>query len=311
MKPPPVKPPPTPPHAHSPSVKSPTPLRNPTPAPPPFNEEFGGSDTRRIVRGPLQHASVLIIAGLDPSGGAGLLADAHVVAQHGFHVAGAVTALTEQDSVMCSWMHPTDPSMVSNQIARLVDDFEIRAVKIGMLANPEMAMAVARSIKRLADNRVPIVVDPVLRATRGIPLLEGNAKQALAPLLALATVVTPNLDELATLTADHVAHDADSMRTQARRLRQFGPRSVLAKGGHLEGDIVDVLVDDEGDTMIKGERIEGVTPHGTGCALSSEIACRLAFGAPLREAVISACNRVRMRIAESRVVGKGRPFLGL
>lgn len=284
------------------------------PTPPPFlAEDFAGNDTRRIVRGPVQQASVLIIAGLDPSGGAGLLADAHVVSQHGFHVAGTVTAVTEQDSVMCSWMHPTDPSMVSNQIARLIDDFEIRGVKIGMLANPEMAAAVARSLKRLADLKVPIVVDPVLRATRGIPLLEGNAKQALSPLLSIATVITPNLDELATLTADHLAHDADSMRQQARRLKQFGPRAVLAKGGHLEGGdtIVDVLVDEEGDTAIRGQRIDGVTPHGTGCALSSEIACRLAFGAPLREAVIGACNRVRLRIAEARAVGRGRPFLGL
>jgi hydroxymethylpyrimidine/phosphomethylpyrimidine kinase len=286
--------------------------RRPTPPPTAFGDDFNaGNDTRRIVRGPVQQASVLIIAGLDPSGGAGLLADAQVVAQHGFHVAGTVTALTEQDSVMCSWMHPTDPSMVSNQIARLIDDFEIRGVKIGMLANAEMAMAVARSIKRLAEMKVPIVVDPVLRATRGIPLLEGDAKRALMPLLALATVVTPNLEELAALTADHVAHDADTMRGQARRLKQFGPRAVLAKGGHLEGDIVDVLVDDEGDTAIRGQRIEGVTPHGTGCALSSEIACRLAFGAPLREAVIGACNRVRLRIAEARAVGRGRPFLGL
>jgi hydroxymethylpyrimidine/phosphomethylpyrimidine kinase len=285
-------------------------MREPTPPPPPF-EELAGSDTRRIVRGPLQQASVLVIAGLDPSGGAGLLADAHVVWQHGFHVAGTVTALTEQDSVMCSWMHPTEPSMLSNQIARLIDDFEIRGVKIGMLASPDIAAAAARSIKRLAENRVPIVIDPVLRATRGIPLLEGNALQALSPLLSMATVVTPNLDELATLTADHVAHDADTMRHQARRLKQFGPRAVLAKGGHLEGDIVDVLVDEEGDTAIRGERIEGVTPHGTGCALSSEIACRLAFGAPLREAVIGACNRVRLRIAEARAVGRGRPFLGL
>jgi hydroxymethylpyrimidine/phosphomethylpyrimidine kinase len=127
----------------------------------------------------------------------------------------------------------------------------------------------------------------------------------------MATVVTPNLDELATLTADHLAHDAETMRAQARRLRQLGPRAVLAKGGHLEGEIVDVLVDDEGDMAIRGERIEGVTPHGTGCALASEIACRLAFGTPLREAVIGACNRVRLRIAEARTVGRGRPFLGL
>jgi hydroxymethylpyrimidine kinase/phosphomethylpyrimidine kinase len=270
-----------------------------------------GSDTRRIVRGPLQQASVLIIAGLDPSGGAGILADAHVVWQHGFHVAGTVTAVTEQDSVMCSWMHPTETGMVSNQIARLVDDFEIRGVKVGMLANAKMAMTVAKALKRLAENRVPIVVDPVIRASRGITLLEGNAAEALAPLLAMATVVTPNLDELGVLTAGHVPEDEEGMRQAAKRLRQFGPRAVLAKGGHLlNHELVDVLVDDEGDLVIHGERVEGVTPHGTGCALSSEIACRLAFGTPLREAVKGACSRVRIRIAEARAVGRGRPFLG-
>ena len=236
-----------------------------------------------------------------------------MVSQHGFHVAGTVTALTEQDSVMCSWMHPTDASMVSNQIARLIDDFEIRGVKIGMLANPEMATAVARSIKRLAEMKVPIVVDPVLRATRGIPLLEGNARQALAPLLALATVVTPNLDELATLTADHVAHDADSMRGagaprqaarpargagQGRPPRRRHRRRARRRGGRHRRSAA--------------QRIEGVTPHGTGCALSSEIACRLAFGAPLREAVHRRVQS-RPRCASPRRApsARGRPFLGL
>lgn len=273
-------------------------------------EEMAPSDTRRIMRGPVQQASVLVIAGLDPSGGAGILADAHVVMQHGFHVAGVVTAITEQDSVMCSWMHPVDVSMVSNQIARLVDDFEIRGVKIGMLGNAAMATAVAKALRRLAESHVPIVVDPVLKATRGIPLLEGNAIQALAPLLAMATVVTPNLDELAVLTARHVAEDAEAMADSARRLRTFGPRAVLAKGGHLAHELFDVLVDEEGQQIIRGERIEGVTPHGTGCALASEIACRLAFGTPMREAVAGACTRVRVRIAEARAVGRGRPFLG-
>src|SRR4051794_15780066 len=112
-------------------------------------EEFAGGDTRRIVSGAVPpHATVLIIAGLDPSGGAGLLADAQVVMQHGFHVAGVVTALTEQDSTQCSWMHPVDPEIVSSQLARLIDDFEIRAVKIGMLANAALAMAVANALRR-------------------------------------------------------------------------------------------------------------------------------------------------------------------
>src|SRR5437899_59823 len=123
-----------------------------------------------------------------------------------------------------------------------------------------------------------------------------------AGLLADARVVTPNLDELSQLTARHI-DDPDAMKDGARRLRARGPRAVLVKGGHLHGDPIDVLVDKDGDLSIKGARIEGPTPHGTGCALSTEIACRLAISTPLREAVLASCERVRQRIAEARTVG--------
>jgi hydroxymethylpyrimidine/phosphomethylpyrimidine kinase len=260
-------------------------------------------------------ASVLVVAGLDPSGGAGLLADARVVAQHGFHAAGVATALTEQDSLQCAWMHPVPAEVVSSQLARLIDDFEVRAVKVGMLASAEVALAVAQALRRLVDAHVPIVVDPVLRATRGVPLLDLNGAaphEALAPILELCTLVTPNFDELALLTGREI-RDLDELRECARRLRARGPKAVLAKGGHLPGgapEVIDVLVDADGEIDFPGRRVEGPTPHGTGCALSSEIACRLAFGASLREAVRAATERVRVRIAEARVVGRGRPFLG-
>jgi hydroxymethylpyrimidine/phosphomethylpyrimidine kinase len=280
-------------------------------------EEVLNDQTSRVSRDTPHHATVLIVAGLDPSGGAGLLADARVVMQHGFHAAGVVTALTEQDSTQCAWMHPVGGDVVSNQLARLIDDFEIRGVKIGMLATAEVALAVSKALRRLVDGNVPIVVDPILRATRGVPLLEGTPMRALAPILEIATLVTPNLDELQALTARHV-DNLDEMREAARRLRGAfhsgtgygGPWAVLAKGGHLHGDPVDVLVDADGDVSWKGQRIEGPTPHGTGCALSSELACRLAIGTPLRDAVQAATEHVRIRIAEARSVGRGRPFLG-
>jgi hydroxymethylpyrimidine kinase/phosphomethylpyrimidine kinase len=274
-------------------------------------EEILPDETRRMTRPTPKQASLLIVAGLDPSGGAGLLADAQVIQQNGFHAAGVVTALTEQDSVQCAWMHPVSAELISNQIARLIDDFEICGVKIGMLATTEIAHAVARTLRRLVDDGVPIVVDPILRATRGVPLLEGTPLHALGPLLEIATLVTPNLDELEALSGRR-ATNPDEMRDNARRLRStaHGLRAVLAKGGHLPGDPIDVLVDDEGDLSFKAARVEGPSPHGTGCALSSEIACRLANGTPLREAVLGATERVRVRIAEARTVGRGRPFLG-
>jgi hydroxymethylpyrimidine/phosphomethylpyrimidine kinase len=272
-------------------------------------DEVLGDQTSRVAREPVQQATLLVVAGLDPSGGAGLLADSRVVLQNGFHVAGVATALTEQDSIQCSWMHPTSPEVVSSQLARLVDDFEIRGVKVGMLANAEIVGAVAKALRRLALNKIPIVVDPILRATRGVHLLEGTPAHVLQPILELATLVTPNLEELATLTGRHI-DDVDEMREAAIDLRSRGPHAVLAKGGHILGDPVDILVDEAGDLGVKGRRVEGPTPHGTGCALSSEIACRLAIGTPLREAVLSACERTRVRIAEARTVGRGRPFLG-
>jgi hydroxymethylpyrimidine/phosphomethylpyrimidine kinase len=178
-----------------------------------------------------------------------------------------------------------------------------------MLANKEIASAVAKALRRLAHNRIPIVVDPILRATRGVHLLEGTPAHVLQPIFDIATLVTPNIEELATLTGRAI-DDVDEMREAAIDLRSRGPHAVLAKGGHILGDPIDILVDTEGDLGIKGRRVEGPTPHGTGCALSSEIACRLAIGTPLREAVLAACERTRVRIAEARTVGRGRPFLG-
>ncbi len=266
-------------------------------------------DTNRILKGAPNHLTILVIAGLDPSGGAGLLADTRVILEHGFHVAGVVTALTEQDSTMCSWMHPVDPTIISNQLARLIDDFEIRGVKVGMLGNTEIARAVATALGRLRDQHVPIVFDPVLRATRGVPLLEGSPQVAFAPILPLCTMVTPNLDELAWLTGSQI-DDLHGMIEAGRSLQARGPKSVLCKGGHLPGDPVDVLVDDDGIVQLPAKRIEGPTPHGTGCALSSELICHLALGTPLREATQKSCARIRERIAECRTIGRGRPFLG-
>jgi len=273
-------------------------------------DEVMSDQTSRIQRDTPQQATVLVIAGLDPSGGAGILADARVIMQHGFHSAGVATALTEQDSSMCSWMHPVAPEIISNQLARLIDDLEIRAVKIGMLATPQTALAVAKVMRRLVD-QVPIVVDPVLRASRGVPLLDirgATALHALMPVLEISTLVTPNLTELGALTSRDV-QTPDEMRDAAQRLRSRGPRAVLAKGGHVEGDPVDILVDAQGDASYPGQRIEGVVPHGTGCALATDITCRLAIGTPLREAVRASTERIRALIADARSVGKGRPFL--
>jgi hydroxymethylpyrimidine/phosphomethylpyrimidine kinase len=238
--------------------------------------------------------TVLLIAGLDPSGGAGLLADTRIVLASGLHPIGVATALTEQDSRECVRMNPVAAEVIAAQLARLVDDFAIKSVKIGMLATADNARAVAHSLRAL--DGVPVVLDPVLRATRGVALLDGDAREALAPLLRLATVVTPNVDELAALGG-------------VDALRDFGT-AVLAKGGHLPGAPIDRLYDEQGEVELPGERIPGEPPHGTGCALSTEIACGLALGLGLRGAVQLAVVRVRERIRAARAIGRGRRFVG-
>ncbi len=276
------------------------------------------------IQGTIQETAkgtILVVAGLDPSGGAGLLADARQIERHGLRCAGVATALTEQDSRMCAVVHPISAEVIANQLARLLDDLDgnIAAVKIGMLANSEIAAVVAKALSGVCRGRggsdgVPMVVDPVLRATEGVALLDattaahGSAQSAYAPLFGLMHLITPNLAELAELSGIAV-HNTDEMIEAAKRLRALGPRAVLAKGGHLDGDPVDILVDEHGTRRFGGRRIEGPSPHGTGCALSTDIACRLAKSVPLDEAVGAATTSIRTLIANARPVGKGRPLL--
>jgi hydroxymethylpyrimidine/phosphomethylpyrimidine kinase len=183
-------------------------------------------------------------------------------------------------------------------------------VKIGVLAGADTVGVVAEALARVPE--VPVVLDPVLRATRGVPLFHAEAAE-LAPLYRRAAVITPNVDELCALSGIEVT-DAAALRTAAVRLRSQGARAVLAKGGHLPGDMVcDLLVDEAGELRLIDGRIrleETGAPRGTGCALSSELACELAQGATVREAATRATRAVREAIRGARRVGHGRPFLG-
>ena len=252
---------------------------------------------------------ILIVAGIDPSGGAGLVADVATATARGCHAAALPTALTLQDSAGCRAVTPLEVAWIAAQLDLLVEDLPIRAVKIGMLASARVAEAVAAGLAPLVARGVPVVLDPVLRATIGVALLDGDALQGLAAILRLASLVTPNADEAERLTAIRV----DGQRGQiaaAARLRALGAAAVLVKGGHVAGDPVRDLLDDGGQPLwLSAPRRPGVTPHGTGCALSTEIACALAHGRSLREAVEDGHARTRARIAAAQQLGKGRPFL--
>jgi hydroxymethylpyrimidine/phosphomethylpyrimidine kinase len=227
---------------------------------------------------------VLVVAGLDPSGGAGLVADLEAITAAGARGWAVAAALTAQGPAGARGFEPVSEAMLLDQIAALLSGRERpRAVKTGMVGSGALARALADRLRVPPLRRLPVVVDPVVAASSGAPLLHtGGASpgEALLPLLDRAWLATPNLPELALLTGDDVATDEGAIRA-ARRLPA---RAVLVKGGHREGAPVDLLVEGRRVTRFAGRRRPG-TARGTGCRLASAIAAHLAAGARLEEAV--------------------------
>jgi hydroxymethylpyrimidine/phosphomethylpyrimidine kinase len=234
---------------------------------------------------------VLVVGGLDPSGGAGLVADLEALSAAGAHGWAVATALTAQGPRGARGFEPASEAMLLAQLDALLDGRERpRAVKTGMLATAALAHTL---VARLADRtlaRIPLVVDPVLFASSGTSLLDtggSTAAQVLAPLLARARLATPNLPELAALTGEDVSTDEAAIRA-ARRLPA---RAVLVKGGHRGGAPVDLLVEGSRVTSFPGRRRPG-SARGTGCRLASGIAGLLARGEDLEAAVRGAKRAV-------------------
>ena len=246
---------------------------------------------------------VLTIAGSDSGGGAGIQADLRTFAAHGVHGTSAITAVTAQNSVaVLDWVS-LEPRMVVAQMEAVASDMKVAAAKTGMLATAAIACAVADAIERL---RLPlVVVDPVMVAKSGDRLLDRDAETAYRErLLPLATVVTPNLPEAEALLGRPVRTLPD-MREAARALRALGPRAVVLKGGHLQGDAVDVFWDGEHMEDLFAPRIATKNTHGTGCTYSAAIAARLALGDPVLEAVRGAKAYLTEAIRRSYSVGRG------
>jgi hydroxymethylpyrimidine/phosphomethylpyrimidine kinase len=246
---------------------------------------------------------VLTVAGSDSGGGAGIQADLLTFAAHGVHGTSAITAVTAQNSVaVLDWV-ALDPRMVVAQMEAVASDMPVAAAKTGMLATAAIVSAVAAAIERL---RLPlVVVDPVMIAKSGDRLLDRDAETAYRErLLPLATVVTPNLPEAESLLGRPVRTLAE-MREAARALRAMGARAVVVKGGHLEGDAVDVFWDGERMEDLSAPRIATKNTHGTGCTYSAAIAARLALGDPLLDAVRGAKAYLTEAIRRSYSVGRG------
>lgn len=243
----------------------------------------------------------LAVAGSDSSGGAGLQADLKTFAAFGVHGTSAVTALTAQGA---SGIHETSlvaPAFVRAQIEAVARDFEVAAVKTGMLGNEAIVTEVARALKAL---RLPnLVVDPVMRASTGETLFEGSFEG----LLSVARVLTPNLGEAEALLG-HPVPDLQAMRGAVKELRALGPDVIVLKGGHLPGDPVDVYFDGERVEELRAQRIEAGRTHGTGCTFASAMAACLALGKAPYASAIEAKAYVEASLHSSYTLG-GRRFL--
>jgi hydroxymethylpyrimidine/phosphomethylpyrimidine kinase len=248
-------------------------------------------------------ARILVIAGSDSGGGAGIQADIKTITCLGGYAMTAITAVTVQNTLGVTAIHAVPPAIVAAQIRACIDDIGVDAVKIGMLGGHETIFAVADA---LAGVTVPIVLDPVMVAKGGATLIDEDAIEALRTrMLPLAGVVTPNTPELAELTGTEVEDAADALLA-AQELLNAGPRAVLAKGGHLPGDtLTDWLVTRGGHTAFTAPRIDSRHTHGTGCTLASALACGLGQGLALEAAVIRARAFVAQGIAQAPGLGGG------
>ncbi|MHB1475009.1 MAG: bifunctional hydroxymethylpyrimidine kinase/phosphomethylpyrimidine kinase [Dermatophilaceae bacterium] len=215
----------------------------------------------------------LSIAGSDPSGGAGIQADLKTFSALGVYGTSVVTALTAQSTVGVAGVHVVPTEFVTLQLETLVADVRLDAIKIGMLANAGI-IGVVRDFLLYQEHVDHVVLDPVMVATSGDRLLDDDAVQAMRDLLPLASLVTPNLAEAAALLDTRPAHTLADMRLHAMALQQLGAARVLIKGGHLDDgpEAVDLLLDVDGETLLRAPRVDTVNTHGTGCTLSSALA---------------------------------------
>ncbi|MDF3302577.1 bifunctional hydroxymethylpyrimidine kinase/phosphomethylpyrimidine kinase [Streptomyces tropicalis] len=245
---------------------------------------------------------VLTVAGSDSGGGAGIQADLKTMLALGVHGMSVITAVTAQNSlgVQGAWELPADA--VRAQYRSVVDDIGVQAVKTGMLASAELVRTVA---DLLAGTAAPVVVDPVGVSKHGDSLLAASALESVRTrLLPLATVATPNLDEVAQLTGVRVESE-EQLREAAEAVLAHGPAWVLVKGGHLCGDAVDLLTDGSAEHWLRAPRFDNRHTHGTGCTLASAIAARLAKGDTVPEAVATAKDYVTGAISAGFALGSG------
>jgi hydroxymethylpyrimidine/phosphomethylpyrimidine kinase len=246
---------------------------------------------------------VLTVAGSDSGGGAGIQADLKTMLAHGVHGMSVLAAVTAQNSLAVQGYWELPVEAVRAQLDSVLSDIGVDAVKTGMLASTALVSTVADVLSEVG---VPVVVDPVGVSKHGDALLAPDAVAAVRErLLPVATLVTPNLYEVSQLTGVKVSTEDDLPRA-AEAVLALGPAAVLVKGGHLDGDAVDLLLTRDGTTRAyRSARLDNRHTHGTGCTLASAIASRLALGDPLPDAVAGAKEYVTGAIAHGFPLGTG------
>jgi hydroxymethylpyrimidine/phosphomethylpyrimidine kinase len=248
-------------------------------------------------------ARALTIAGSDSGGGAGIQQDLKTFQAFGVWGMTAITAVTVQNTTGVSGFVELSPETVAAQIDAVASDIGVDAAKTGMLASAAIVEAVARAVRDAEIDK--LVVDPVFISKHGDTLLRADAVDALRRLIIpLALVVTPNAHEAGELAGGEVRTRAQQIDA-ARAILSLGARAVLVKGGHVEGDAVDVLATGDGVIQIAGKRIDSPNTHGTGCMLSAAIAAGLAKGLDLETAVRDAKSFVTGAVEHSLAIGKG------
>ncbi len=247
---------------------------------------------------------VLVIAGSDSGGGAGIQADIKTITALGGYAATAITAVTVQNTLGVTGVHPIPLEIIAAQARAVLDDIGADAIKTGMLGDVGVVETVAVVLEYAGA--VPVVVDPVMVAKGGASLLAQAAIGAVKSLMIpRAALLTPNAPEAAALTGLTV-ETTDDLRRAGEALLALGAKAVLMKGGHVAGDrVVDILMTPMGETSFEGERIDTRHTHGTGCTLASACATGLAQGLPLEQAVARAWNYVHEAMLRAPGFGQG------
>lgn len=247
--------------------------------------------------------TALSIAGSDCSGGAGIQADIKTMSAIGVFGMSVIVSVVAENTARVLSISDVPPAVIADQIDAVFEDIEVDAVKVGMLSTPDCMRTVARKLRQYAPRHV--VIDPVMYAKNGCPLMQEDAIDTLIQtVVPLATLLTPNIPEAEKIADMKIETEAD-MQAAARKICGLGAKAVLVKGGHYMGDARDVLFDGEKFAVFVEKRIETKNTHGTGCTLSSAIASYLAKGCPLVLAVEKAKKYVTGAIEHALPLGKG------